>query len=329
MTQPEEVPAEPVPDQPAQTTESTHPAEPDQTVEPAQTTEFVRTTEAAEAAEPAQSAEFARAAQAGEAAPPSDGAAPMWGQPAAPIPAPVPGGDGSAPPVVPVLSPEEQAAVAAKKAKRRSLFAKSAILAVPGVVLVSLLVVTSMQVSTLSAKTTSASTAAKSANAAGGLTAQLRAAQSAAEASILVDAGCVAVESQTTANVEDKLLSATDALAKAEDGNSFSAFATAADDYVNDLQSLSTDLQQDAALSKRAGLKTAIGAITSDLRVVISTMQDNLAGNFSTSGEEKFNAAANRMDGDATAVDTMCGGTTLDGGTSSGGSSGSSGTTNA
>lgn len=266
--------------------------------------------------------------QPGEELAPSNAPAPMWVQPSAPASAPA--DYFISPPGIPILSPQEQVAVAARKAKRRTLFAKSAILAVPGVVLVSLLIVTGLQVSALSTKTASASTAAASANAAAALAAQLRAAESAAEDSILVDAGCVAVESPATSDVEDKLSAATDALAEAEDGNDFGDFSAAADDYVNALQSLSTDLQQDAALSKRAAVKTAIGTVTSDLRVVIATMQDDLAGDFSTSAEDRFNAVANRLDGDATAVDTLCGGSTLDGGpSSSGDSGGSGGTTNA
>jgi hypothetical protein len=240
----------------------------------------------------------------------------MWTQPVdpTPFPAQAQGEYGFAVPVVPALSPEEQAAAAAKKAKRRMLFAKSTALAVPAVVLVALLVGTSIEAGALSTKITAASTAAKSATAAGGLVAPLHAAQAAAEASILVDAGCLATESQATASLETKLTTDANNLGTAEQGTSLSAFTAASNKYINDLQTFSTDLQQDAALTSRASLKTAIGALTSDFSVAISAMQDALSGNFSTKTENSLDAAATRMDGDATAVDTMCGGDTLNGG---------------
>lgn len=275
---------------------------------------------------PAQPAPPAQPAQPSEFPQQSGAPAPMPTEPvyAAPAQAEYPLAAAEIPP----LSPEEQAAAAAKKAKRRMLFAKSAVLAVPAVALVSLLVVSSLEASALSTKTTAASTAAKAATAAGGLVPDLHAAQSAAEASILVDAGCVAAESLATGHLETKLLADGKNLDTASNGTSFSAFTIAVNDYVNDLQALSTDLQQDAALSSRASVKTAINTVNSDLRVVISTMQDALAGNFSVSAENKFNAAANRMDGDGTAVDTLCGGSTLEEGGSDSSSS-DNGTTNA
>ena len=297
MTQPEETPAEPIPAQPVQ------PAQPFQAPQPTQ---------------PFQPPQ------------PSGEPAPAWTQQAAADPnqqpqyAAVP-----APAYIPVPSPEERAAAAAKKAKRRGLFAKSAILAVPAIALVSLLVVTSIQANALSTKTTAASTAAKTATAAGGLVAQLHSAQSAAEASILVDAGCVAAESKTTGDLETKLDTDIDTLSTAENGTSYSAFTTAANNYINDLQAISTDLQQDAALTSRASLKSAIGALTADLGVVIAAMQEAMSGSLSTSAENNLDTVSNRMDGDATAVDTMCGGTTL-GDTGSGSSSTSgNGTTSA
>jgi hypothetical protein len=228
-------------------------------------------------------------------------------------------------------SPEELAAVAAKKAKRRRVFAKTLVLAVPAVALVSLLVVSSTEAGNLSTKTMAASDAAKAANVADGLVAQLRAAQSAADASILVDPGCVAVESKATASLEDKFLSDLDALINAEKGNSYSAFTTAANSYINDLQSLTTTLQQDAALSKRSSFKSAISTLTGDFGVVISAMQSALTGDLTTSAFNSLEAAGNRVEGDSTTIDTLCGGDTLNGGSSgSSGSGGSgSGTTSA
>ncbi|HET9169502.1 MAG TPA: hypothetical protein VFN97_08695 [Actinospica sp.] len=231
---------------------------------------------------------------------------------------------------VPEPSAEELAAAAEKKAKRRRVFAKSAALAVPALALVGLLIGTGIEANAFTTKDNAASTAAKAANVADGLVGQLRAAQSAADASILVDPGCVAAESKTTASLEDKFLTDSDRLLNAEKGTSYSAFMVAANAYVNDLQSLSTNLQQDAALSKRQVFKSAMGTVTGDLGVVISAMQTILAGNVASSTLDSLDAAANRMDGDSTAVDTLCGGDTLTGGSGSSSSGGSgSGTTSA
>jgi hypothetical protein len=232
-------------------------------------------------------------------------------------------------PGFPLPGPDEQAAEAkaAKKAKRRTVFAKSAVLAVPALALVALLVGTGLESSSLSNKYSAASTAAKAANVAGGLAAQLHAAQSAADASILVDPGCEAVESKATANELDKFYADTTKLLDAENGNSASAFFSAINKYIDDMQSLSTSLQQDAALSSRPSVKAAVSAVTSDLGVVIAFMQDALAGNYSTSKQDHADAATNRMDADGTALDTVCGGSTL--GDTAGSSSGGTGTTSA
>lgn len=351
MTQSDEVPGQPVPAQPtepaqaaesvqateaAQATELIQVAEQAQATEPAQAVQPTGPAQAAapaqfaapaQAAEPAQFAAPAPAAepaQATENAQPAQFAAPA--QPAQPFAAPAPTATdpmyaatqagyplGGAPAGFPMLDPEAQAAAAAKKAKRRGIFVKSVVLAVPAVVLIALLAATSIKAGALSTKTNDASTAAKSATTAGKLSTQLHAAQSAAEASILVDPGCVAIESQATQKLGDALVADGNSLDKAASGTSFAAFSAAANHYINDLQALSTDLQQDAALSKRASLNTAVGAVTGDLKVLISSMQALLGGDISTSTENKFDAAANRMNGDATAVDTMCGGSILDG----------------
>jgi hypothetical protein len=163
---------------------------------------------------------------------------------------------------------------------------------------------------------------------ANGLVAQLRAAQSAADASILVDPGCTAIESKTTEKLESKLLTDDTNLANAEKGTDYSAFVSALNNYINDIQTISTDMQQDAALSSRSNLKSAVSTFTGDLNVVISAMQSLLAGNYSTTLDNNVNAALNRMDGDGTAVDTICGSTALSGTGSSSSSSGS-GTTSA
>jgi hypothetical protein len=288
MTQPDEIPGQPAPSQPA---------------------------------EPVQPAQYSAVPDPIESAPQSASVPQPDYFPAVAGQAPLPGPGPEAEPEPDPYSEELAAAAAAKKARRRGIFAKSAVLAVPALVLVALLVATGLQASDLSNKTAAASTAAEAATAADALAGQLHAAESAAEASILVDAGCVAVESEPMQQVENKLVADGNSLDKASAGTSFSAFATAANHYINDLQTFSTDLQQDAALSKRASVTTAVGSVTSDLKVVISTMQDLLGGEFSDSVMSKFNAAANRMDGDATAVDAMCGGSTLNG--SSGSSVGS------
>lgn len=294
MTQSEEFPAEPIPAQPAP---AAQPGEP------------------AQLAQLAQPDVLAQPAQFGEPAQPSVEPAPMWAEPTIGTPTQA---EYAFPSIgTPMPSPEEQAAAAAKKAKRRRVFAKSAILAIPAIVLVALLVGTGIEAGALSTKATAASTAAKTATSAGGLVPQLHAAQSAAAASILVDPGCVAVESQATATLEDKVTADGNNLATAENGTSFSAFVKSANTYTNDLQTFSTDLQQDAALTNRANLKSAIGAVTGDFGVAISAMQDALAGNLSASTENSLNATGTRIDGDATAVDTLCGGTTLASGSGS------------
>lgn len=216
----------------------------------------------------------------------------------------------------------EQAPAEAGTSNRRTLLAKSAALAVPAIALVGLLVVTGLQVSSLSAKTSAASTAAKAATSAGPLADQLRAAQSAAQASILVDAGCVATESDATATAITNLSTATNALLTAEKGDNLGAFLSAAEKYINSLQTFSTDLQQDAALSHRTSVTSAITAVVNDLHVVISAMQGALAGDFSTSTQHSLDAAATRVDGDTTAVDTLCGGHTLSASSSSSGGNG-------
>lgn len=336
MTQSDEVPGQPVPAQP---TEPAQAAESVQPTEAAQATELIQVAEQAQATEPAQAvqptgpaqaaepAQFAAPAPAAEPAQATETAQPaQFAAPAQPFAAPAPTATdpmyaatqagyplGGAPAGFPMLDPEAQAAAAAKKAKRRGIFVKSVVLAVPAVVLIALLAATSIKAGALSTKTNDASTAAKSATTAGKLSTQLHAAQSAAEASILVDPGCVAIESQATQKLGDALVADGNSLDKAASGTSFAAFSAAANHYINDLQALSTDLQQDAALSKRASLNTAVGAVTGDLKVLISSMQALLGGDISTSTENKFDAAANRMNGDATAVDTMCGGSILDG----------------
>lgn len=224
-------------------------------------------------------------------------------------------------------SPHEQAVAEAGngngKAKTRALLAKYTTLVALAAALVGLLVVTSLQVVDLSTKTSAASAAAKAATSAGGMAAQLRTAQSAAEASILVDAGCTATESPATTDAITKVVAEGSALISAEKGTSLNAFISAADKYINGLQVLSTDLQQDASLSRRASVKTAVTAVVGDLDVTISAMQDALAGNFGTSEQNNLGAAATRIGGDATAVDTLCGGDTLStGSNSSGGGSG-------
>jgi hypothetical protein len=253
----------------------------------------------------------AQAAEVGEPAP-------MWAQ--TPVAAPTWNVPTTTDFAVPSL--EELAFAGTVKAKRGPLVAKSATLALSAVALVGLLVVTGTQVSDLSTKTSAASTAAKAATSAGGLAAQLRTAQSAAEASILVDTGCVATESSATTAAMTKLVAESNALISAEQGNSVSTFISATDKYINGLQALQTDLQQDAALSHRTSVKTAVAAFTGDLGVVISAMQGALAGNFSTSVQNSVEAAATRLDGDATAVDTLCGGNTLSAGSTSSSGSG-------
>lgn len=232
-------------------------------------------------------------------------------------------------PVLAVLSEEELAAAAAKKAKRRKVVGRTVTLVLPTIALVGLLIGTGTEANSLTSKTNAASDAAKSAHVADGLVAQLRAAQTAADASILVDPGCIAIESKTTANLEDKLIADDNSLYNAEKGTSFSAFTAAANADINDLQSLSTTLQQDGALSKRQAFKSAVSTLTGDLTVVISAMQQAMSGNYSTSSENSLTSAANRMDGDSTVVDTLCGGTTLNGGGSGSSSSNGSGTTSA
>jgi len=338
MTQPDEVPGQPVPAQPtepAQAAESVQPTEAAQAAaEPAQATELIQVaeqaqaTEQAQAVQPTEPAQFAAPAQAAEPAQATETAQPaQFAAPAQPFAAPAPTATdpmyasatqagyplAAGPAGFPMPDPEAQAAAAAKKAKRRGIFVKSVVLAVPAVVLIALLAATSIKAGALSTKTNDASTAAKSATTAGKLSTQLHAAQSAAEASILVDPGCVAIESQATEKLGNALVADGNSLDKAASGTSFAAFGAAANHYINDLQALSTDLQQDAALSKRASLNTAVGAVTGDLKVLISSMQALLGGDISTSTENKFDAAANRMNGDATAVDTMCGGSILDG----------------
>jgi hypothetical protein len=295
MTQPDETFGQPVPAQP------TEPVQPTQPTESAQPTEPVQPAQAAEPVQPTEPAPFGSEPPAAPTAEAGYAFAPAGG--------------------FPVADPAEQAAAAAaKKARRRGIFVKSAVLTVPALVLVALLAATGVEANHLTTKTTAASTAAKAANVADALAGQLQAVQSAAEASILVDAGCVAVESQATDKLENKLLTDGSALDKAAGGNSLSAYAAAVNHYTNDLQTLSTDLQQDAALSKRSSVTSAVGALTGDLKVVISSMQDMLGGDFSNSLMSNFESAANRMEGDATAVDTLCGGSTLNG-TSGAGSS--------
>jgi hypothetical protein len=250
-------------------------------------------------------------------------------QAAYPAPAPMAAAPVPLPAAVLPPSPEELAAAAAKKAKRRMVFAKSAVLALPAVALVGLLVVTSIEASDLSNKTLAASTAAKSATVASGLDVDLHAAQSAAQSSILVDAGCLAAESSTTAQLGNKLFADDKALADASNGTSVTAFMTAATNYLRDVQALSTNLQQDAALSNRSSVKTAIGAFTGDMSHVITDMQDALAGNFGTSVANDFNSVANRLITDGSAVDTLCGGTTLEDGSGSSSTGNSNGSTNA
>jgi hypothetical protein len=296
MSQSEEVPA----DQPI---EPTQPIEQSQTTEPTQPIEV-----AARTAEPTQPVQ----------------PAPAWAQPEGAATAATAEAGVVLTAVPP--TPEELAAAeakAAKKSKRRMVFAKTAVLAVPALALVGLLIVTGSEANKLTTQTTAASNAAKTATSAEGLVAQLRLAESAGQASILVDAGCVAAESQATAGYENKLITDGESLAKAANGTSLSAFTDAANRYIDDVQALQTNLQQDAALSTRASVKSTIGAVTSDLGTMVSTLQDELDGSDSTSAENNYSAAAGRMDGDATAVDTMCGGTTLqDGSSSSGGNSG-------
>ena len=299
MTQSEETPAQ-------------NPAEPTPAEVPAPAAPAEPVPAAAAPVEPAQAVAPAETVQVAALVPPA----------ADPTQAAVPA-------FAPVLTPEELAAAAAKKAKRRTVFAKTAALALPAIALVALLAGTGIEANGLTSKTDSASTAAKAANVADGMVAQLRAAQAAADASILVDPGCIAVESKATATFEDKFFNDNTALINAEKGTSYPAFVAAANDYVNDLQRLTTTLQQDAALSKRQVFKSAIGTVTSDLGVVISSMQSTLAGNFSDSTLNSLSAAASRMDGDSTAVDTLCGGTTLTSGSNSSAGSTGTGTTSA
>jgi len=292
MTQSEEFPAEPVPTEPQPVPSRPVPAQP-----------------AAEA--PQVPAEWAQ--QAPAEAQPQPGSAPVqtWPQPVDPA---AQGGQVAAFGYTPMPSPEELAAAAAKKAKRRAVFAKSAIIAVPAIVLVALLAGTSIEAGAYTSKSNAAATAAKAATAASGLSDPLTEANAAAQGSILVDGGCVAVESQATTNFETKLYKDSDNLDKTVNGSSLTAYIKAVDTYIHDLQAFSTGLQQDAALSKRDTVKTAVGLVSKDIGVIISAMQAAESGDFSNSVFNRLDATANRIDGDSTAVDTMCGGTILDGG---------------
>jgi hypothetical protein len=328
MTQSEETPAEPIPAQPVQPTEAT------EVIQTSEATEVIQTAAATEVIQTAAATEVIQTAETVQTTQPTpvlDSAA----VPAVPVvPAPGPEQFAAPPlipgqPVVPVPSPEELAAAAAKKAKRRTIFAKSAVLALPAIALVALLVGAGTEASSLSTKNTAASTAAKAANATSGLAAQLHAAQSAADASILVDPGCEAAESKTTLTVMNKFYTDSNTLDKAEAGTDYNAVLSAANTWINDMQTLSTDLQGDAALSSRTSVKSAIGAITGDLGVVISSMQSAISGNFTTSTNNSFIAAANRIDAETTAADTLCGGTTLSSGSTSSSSGSGSGTTSA
>ena len=124
----------------------------------------------------------------------------------------------------------------------------------------------------------------------------------------------MAVESQATKDFETKIGKDDDALAKADEGTSLSAYFSAVDKYVTDLQAFSTALQQDGALSSRSSVKSALATVSKDLGVLISTMQQAETGNVSQSALDKFDTTVSRMDGDTTAVDSMCGGTTLNDG---------------
>jgi hypothetical protein len=325
MTQSEETPAEPIPAQPVQPTEAT------EVIQTSEATEVIQTAAATEVIQTAAATEVIQTAETVQTTQPTS----VLDSAAVPVvPAPGPEQFAAPPlipgqPVVPVPSPEELAAAAAKKAKRRTIFAKSAVLALPAIALVALLVGAGTEASSLSTKNTAASTAAKAANATSGLAAQLHAAQSAADASILVDPGCEAAESKTTLTVMNKFYTDSNTLDKAEAGTDYNAVLSAANTWINDMQTLSTDLQGDAALSSRTSVKSAIGAITGDLGVVISSMQSAISGNFTTSTNNSFIAAANRIDAETTAADTLCGGTTLSSGSTSSSSGSGSGTTSA
>lgn len=306
MTQPEQFPAEPVPSQPAAET----PQAPAGWAQQAPT-------DAPQV--PQQSGAWPRQQ-------PQPGAAPVQAWPQQVDPAAAQAGQMQmqmpAAFYPPMPSPEEQAAIAAKKAKRRNVIGKSVIIAVPAVLLVALLAGTSMEASAYTSKSNDASTAAKAANAAGGVVAPVKAADTAAQSSILVDAGCVAVESKATTDLENKLEKDSQNLDNLPTSASLSALLSATDKYLHDLQAFSTALQQDAALSKRLTVKTAVGTVSKDLGVVISAMQDLESGNYTSSTFSHLESTANRIDGDSTAVDTMCGGTTLNGGGTGDGASG-------
>jgi hypothetical protein len=329
-----QTPLPPQPVAPAQPTEPTQqiqaaPASGPQAAEPTQPIAPAQPTEPTQQLQPAAPATGSGPLVPPPPAPlvapaPVPAPAPAWGQPAPVDPALQGVAVVGAVPGVPVLSPEEQAAVEAKKAKRRMLFAKTAVLAVPAIALVGLLIGTSVETSALTNKTNTASTAAKAANAAKDLVTQLRAAQSAADASILVDPGCVAIESKATASLETKWLADLDNLIKVEGGTDYSALDAALGTYISDLQALSTAIQQDAALSTRPSLKTTVSSFTGDLGVQISTLQTERAGGYSTALSNSYTSAVDRMDSDGTAVDTLCGGSTLNGTGSSSSSSGNS-----
>lgn len=327
MTQPEEFPAEPVPSQPVPFQPAEAPQPPQMPAEWAQQAQAPQQQPAGWGQQPPapqpqpgwgqqppvpQQQPAAGWGQPPQAPQPDPSQVQAWPQPV--DPAAMQAGQVAAFAYTPMPSPEEQAAAAAKKAKRRSIFAKSAILAVPAVALVALLVGTSVEYSAFTSKHNDAATAAKSANQAGNLAAPLKEAESAAQSSILVDAGCVAVESQATTDFETKVGKDDDALAKAENGSSISAYLSAVDKYVSDLQAFSTALQQDGALSSRSSVKSAVDTVAKDLGVFISTMQAAESGNLSNSALDRLDSTVSRMDGDTTAVDSMCGGTILNGG---------------
>lgn len=239
----------------------------------------------------------------------------------------------AAPAEAPILSPEEQAAeeqaaderAAEEKARRRRLFARTASLAVPGVLLVALLAGTGVEFASLSSKNTAASTAAKSANVVSGMASQLTVADSAAQESILVDPGCLAAESQTSDDLVSKLSADNEAMSKAVNGGSVDAFVSAVRQGIDDEQGIVTDLQQDAALSSRANVKSTIGSFIGDLHEIITDEQSLIGPGLTESRVDtlvgNLDSSISRAQTDGTAVDNLCGGGALEGeGSSSSGS---------
>ncbi|MGH3257634.1 MAG: hypothetical protein ACRDOU_19965 [Streptosporangiaceae bacterium] len=115
------------------------------------------------------------------------------------------------------------------------------------------------------------------------------------------DPGCLAAEND--ARVLTSKITADDNAINRDEGNT-SAERTDIQRFISDTQTLQSELNAARAEAHHQSVQAKIGAMSTDLGIVVSSLQAVQRGD--TSKVSQLDAAAGRLQGDGTAIDSIC-----------------------